>query len=306
MRKNSLKLFFGFLSVIILPTMVLAADTTGLISGAIWYSKTPLVEGETVKVYTAVWNARKEKLSGTIVFNDKDTILGTKDFIALPESVKDVSVDWVISAGEHAISARVTNTKIISSNGTTQPITLSETETPEQKDFVSKKIVVAPKSENVEESKSNSESTPIFAKAEAVISSTENLVANYTPEAVKTATQNVESWRGDTADILALKRDAFKAQINPTLSKEPESNISQTEPSVKTETKTPLTDTKNENTNQVKESSETIGKASPLAYVGLFFATLGAFVFSYGIIFYGLAILLLFFIIRFLYRKIFG
>lgn len=286
--------------------MVLAADTTGIISGAIWYSKTPLVEGETVKVYTAVWNSRKEKLSGTIVFNDKDTILGTKDFIALPESVKDVSVDWVISAGEHAISARVTNTKIISSNGTTQSITLSETETPEQKDFVSKKIVVAPKSENVEESKSNSESTPIFAKAEAVISSTENLVANYTPEAVKTATQNVESWRGDTADILALKRDAFKAQINPTAPKEPESNISQTEPSVKTETKTPLTDTKNENTNQVKESSETIGKASPLAYVGLFFATLGAFVFSYGIIFYGLSILLLFFIIRFLYRKIFG
>ena len=37
--------------------------TTGFIPGQIWYSKEPLVEGDSVKIYTAIWNGDSDSLS---------------------------------------------------------------------------------------------------------------------------------------------------------------------------------------------------------------------------------------------------
>lgn len=91
--------------------------TAGFIPGPIWYSKTPLVDGEEVKIHTVVYNGDDKDLSTKVEFYDKSTLLGTRDVVVPKSEVKDVSISWVVTSGDHSIYARILSASV-SSNET--------------------------------------------------------------------------------------------------------------------------------------------------------------------------------------------
>jgi major membrane immunogen (membrane-anchored lipoprotein) len=259
------KQLLRFVSILFLFGTLSAHAQTGLIPGSIWFSKEKLVEGEIVTIYTAVWNASKETLSGTVVFSDKEVILGTREFKVPGESLEDISIEWSVTAGDHIISANVTNATYLTKEGKTTTASLTQSTAKKEKQFVPKTVVQ--KEEGVVEEKPTLLDT----------------IQSYTPESVtnvvSASTKSSESFREGTGTYLETKKDAIKDQIQ-------EEKIAKESGTVKAE--------------QVKSKTHT-----PLLYVGLFFTTIGSFIFNNTIIFYGLGALILFFILKKIYRKFF-
>lgn len=65
----------------------------------IWYSSDKLVEGETVDIYTAVWNGEDKTYLLKIGFFDEEELLGERDIALKPGEIRDVSIGWKITAG---------------------------------------------------------------------------------------------------------------------------------------------------------------------------------------------------------------
>src|SRR3989344_3671038 len=115
-------------------------DNIGFIPDNIWFSKDPPTEGDTVKIYTLVFNNGKNALSGTVEFYDKNVILGKKEFLSPAGGIKDVSVNWEVMAGDHTLSAKILNPNFILSDGKKEPAQLKQNDTGERLVFVPKKV----------------------------------------------------------------------------------------------------------------------------------------------------------------------
>jgi hypothetical protein len=130
---HSLSILFVFLCV--LCASQAQASSTGFIPGQIWYSKDTLVAGDTVKIYTVVWNANPEPINVRVEFYDKTTVLGTRDIVLEKEQLKDVSVSWNVTAGDHVISAKITSSTITTA-GKKESVILDNRTTAEDVKFV--------------------------------------------------------------------------------------------------------------------------------------------------------------------------
>ncbi|MEA3399468.1 MAG: hypothetical protein U9R00_03095 [Patescibacteria group bacterium] len=102
------------------------ADNTGFIPGSIWYSEEPLKAGQSVEIYTLVWNSNDVDLITDVEFYDKNVVLGSRNVIVPANSFKDVSIPWQVTAGDHIISAKILSDEV--------PI--ERRQTPEDKKFV--------------------------------------------------------------------------------------------------------------------------------------------------------------------------
>jgi hypothetical protein len=129
------------LVITLVPSLSFAQTTSdiGFISSNIWYSKDKLEEGDMVKVYTSVWNGSKSQFEGNVIFYDKTVVLGNKKILVGPENVGVTSIDWKVTAGDHAISAKISNTIIIKDNQK-EDILIKNNETPVINESISKKI----------------------------------------------------------------------------------------------------------------------------------------------------------------------
>lgn len=129
-----------FLILFLLPACKIHAATSnaGFVPGSIWYSKDPFAEGDTVKIYTLIFNPDKRELSGTVVFFDREILLGKKDFIVSSQAAKDFSIDWTATSGSHSIYAKIENAKFLVSKGKYVAADLAETQTPPSLRTVSK------------------------------------------------------------------------------------------------------------------------------------------------------------------------
>ncbi len=113
MKKYLLILIILFLYCNIQVVYAVTVPTVGFLPGQIWYSKEPLEVDDTIKIHTAVFNNSDKPVSTRVEFYDKSTILGARDIIVSALSLKDISVPWKVTAGDHDISA-----KIVSSGNT--------------------------------------------------------------------------------------------------------------------------------------------------------------------------------------------
>ena len=139
MKKILIIISFIFLSH---PLFLFAqtVSNVGLVEHTIWYSQDPFFEGDTIKIYTLLYNSGVSSVSGTVEFYDNETLLGKKDIIILAQAPKDVSVSWVVTAGNHSISAKFLNPTVVV-GGKSQPVTVDNIISPEQKFFVPKKVL---------------------------------------------------------------------------------------------------------------------------------------------------------------------
>jgi hypothetical protein len=267
---NFKKVFiFIFLVFSIFPFNLNAQTAnTGFVSANIWYSKDPLEEGDKVKIYTFIFNPDTRELSGTVIFFDKTVLLGKKDFVIPARGAEDVSIDWTVTAGDHTIFGKIENAKFLVSKGTYQEVYLPENETEKSSLSISKKIIT--KTTNT---KNDTTGTSV--------SDIKNIIEEKTPDFITkpiiSTTNVLEEFRQDTTISSENKKKEIKKEI----------------------------DVLNNTKNTVNSKKEVSPLLKPFKYVEVFFLSIFVLILGNKVIFYGLIVIVIFFILRFILKKIF-
>lgn len=277
--------FFLAIFLVTCTISVVYADTsavTGFIPGQIWYSKETLVEGDTVKIYTAIWNGDTNAVNARVEFYDKNVILGTRDIIVDPSHLQDVSVSWKVTAGDHIISAKISSSSTVN-NGKKEQITLDNVTTSEDRTFVPVSIKVADNTQAKATDVVKNEVTKAATAAKDII-----------PSSVSNSFSSFDSLRDSTYTQIVDNKNKTQKQID--------SLSVVTQPATATQIKDKNTKTQPKSEQTQSKPLDTTEK--PIAYVKLFLLSILGFIFGSKLFFYGLILLLLFLIFRFIYRKI--
>lgn len=296
--KSSIFILFVVLST----NSVYAVDNnSGLIDTSIWYAPSTFTEGDTIEIHTAVWNGEDYAINAKVEFLDVNTILGSRDITVAKGTLSDVYVSWKVTAGDHKISARIASASS-SANGSSSTVAIVNKEESAKDFFVPKKLVV--------KKDGTTEVIPtVTDKVNEVLPPSVAAPINKTANSIDSFRQDVSNSLSDLKTEVNIKIESFE---NPK-KVEDKSNTTNT-----TNTTTNTT-TQNKNTNKptdkapdkiqdtkITEPVETpmSGVDKPIAYVELFLLTLALFIFKNSIVFYILLALVVFFVLRFIYRKI--
>jgi len=96
--------YFAVALGIFLPLWVSAA---GFASQPIFLSKSPVTEGDTVKIYTIVSNSTGVKFTGEVVIKEDDVKIGATPVSLAAGATQTTSVSWKPDAGNHAVIAQL-------------------------------------------------------------------------------------------------------------------------------------------------------------------------------------------------------
>jgi hypothetical protein len=266
---------------------IFAADVsnTGFIPGQIWYSQEPLVEGQTVKVYTAIWNGDSQSINADVEFYDKNVILGSRKVVVQKDSIQTVYVNWKVTAGDHVISAKIISSSIPSASGA-KNVVLSRSQTREDRRFVPKLI-------------EQLDGTPVTSTVviKDKIAETSANLSDFLPESVGVPISGALSSVDDFRDQTFTKIESSKEKTKKTIS-----DISNSS-----------SDTPASSGNKIKADSESADLASPktfdgtqkpIEYIKLFFLTIIGFIFGNPVVFYIAIVLVIFLLCRYIYRKV--
>ena len=254
-----------------LPSTTLNAQVTsaGFVPSNIWYSSDTFEEGDKIQIHTFVFNPDARELSGTMSFYDSAILLGKKPFTVSPNSAEEVSIDWVVTAGEHKIFAKIEGAKFLVSKGNYETALLQESETVSLSRTVNKKIILKPEEESVN----------IVEEVEEKLTSTldniTKVVEESTPSVISTPVKATLNTLEQARKALATSSEQGKVAAKLKIQEVKASN----------------------------ESKSYVDK--PFNYVKLFFLTIIAFFAKYSIAFYSLVLVILFYILRYLYRLVF-
>ncbi|MBK5215206.1 MAG: hypothetical protein JJE53_00130 [Candidatus Pacebacteria bacterium] len=282
MKKHILSIFIIFTLFLSLPQYIEAVTNTGFIPGQIWYSKETLVEGETVNIHTAVWNGEKESFMFKVEFYDKNIILGTREVSLKSLELKDVYIPWKITAGDHIISAKIISSSI-NNSGTIEKITINRNTTSSDKQFIPvlvKNYLDQPLSET----------DALKIQIEKTSAEINNFVPEEISSTISTSFNAIDDLRGTT--FIKIDEAKEEAKIELDLLKKGEGVAVST-----TDKKTSV-----DNSTQKTNIEDAIKK--PITYLKLFFLSVLSFVFGNKFVFYILLTLLVFLILRTIYRKI--
>lgn len=107
-----LALFAFFVFALQLEIPVLSyAETVGLSAGfaprAIWISRAHATAGESVNIFTVLYNSSDDSISGDVIFLIDDASIGAKNFTLKSGETQILSAPWTAKVGDHSISARI-------------------------------------------------------------------------------------------------------------------------------------------------------------------------------------------------------
>jgi len=261
------------------------ASTTGFLPKQVWYSKEPLIEGETVNIYAAVWNGEKNSITTHVEFYDGKTILGARDVTVPSLNLQEVFIAWKVTSGDHIISAKISSTSTLINNKKEQ-INLENNIT--EQDHISVSVVLRNKDGTEIKSVDN-----IKNEVTKVTTAIKDSIPDSVGVPITSSFNSVDTFRNttytkiiDTKTQTQKEVDAFKITSDSTKSD------SVTTKGVQQPTKE---DTK---------SKPLDATDKPITYIKLFLFSLLGFIFGSKIVFYGLCALIVLLIIRFIYRKI--
>ncbi|HCY17813.1 MAG: hypothetical protein UR62_C0006G0009 [Candidatus Nomurabacteria bacterium GW2011_GWF2_35_12] len=261
-----------FLIFSLLPIQkIFAQDSnTGFVSGNIWYSQDPFEEEDKIKIYTFIFNPDSRELSGTVIFFDKTVLLGKKEFTLPAKTANDISIDWTVTVGDHTIFAKIENAKFLVSKGKYEEVYLAENETEKNSRTVSKKII---SKENPEVNSETNTGTTVSDIKKIIEEKTPNFIA----EPIVSTVSTLEEFRINTNIASDNKKEEIKSEIK-------------------------ILDAKKTTS---KENTKTNPLLKPLKYVEVFLLTIFSLILNNKILFYGFLIVIVFFILRFIWKKIF-
>jgi len=269
-KKAGIVLFLIF-SILPIQKIFAQSSNTGFIPANIWYSKDPFEEGDKVKIYTLIFNPDTKELSGTVNFFDKTILLGKKDFTVAVNATKAISTDWTVTVGDHSIFGEIENAKFLLSNGTYEAVSLTQNQTEKSSRTVSKKIISVP----------IDTTSKIKDAISSSISDVTKIIEEKTPDFILKpmvlGASTVENFRQDVSTASKNKKEKVKNEIK-----------------ILENAKVAL---------DSKTATNTLLK--PFKYMELFFLSIFSFILNNKILFYGISAIIVFFILRYIWKKIF-
>lgn len=93
--------------VLFSPACALTADSipAGFAPGAVWLSKTDLEDGQSVQLYTVLYDSASVPIAGNVSFLVDGTSISSQPFELTAGTTKIVSTSWHAVQGSHSISA---------------------------------------------------------------------------------------------------------------------------------------------------------------------------------------------------------
>ena len=120
-----------------------AFSNLGFTQNGIWYSTDKFLEGEKIKIYTAVFNSSANDLLGAVEFFDNGISVGKAGFyVGGGGKLKEAGIEWTAVKGQHKISAKIKDAKIRMADGQEEAITLENSQTGVSDIFVEGKIII--------------------------------------------------------------------------------------------------------------------------------------------------------------------
>lgn len=108
------------------PWYTLAADVpAGFAPHSIWISKQSAAAGDSIRIFTVVYNSATSSLSGTIHFYVDNTDVGTSNVTLSAGETKVQSVTWLAAEGSHTLQAGFENPSLPLSNATTESVSIT-------------------------------------------------------------------------------------------------------------------------------------------------------------------------------------
>lgn len=261
-----LLLIFSFGSI----SFAYAQGNVGFVENSIWYSQIPKVEGESVKVYTAIWNGSGSEISSHVEFYDGTTLLGSRDIKVSAENISEVFIVWKVTAGEHNISARITKSSSVV-GGVPTNFTVADNSAEGSKISISKKVAIDTGATTPVDTIARKVGDALPAQVAIPVSGLATQVDGFREETLVTIEDNIVDIKKEILDMEkpVSKSNTGKVDKNPKLA-----------------------------------ANSLSGTDKPIAYVELFFLTCASFIFTNKVVFYGICTILVFLILRFIYRKI--
>jgi hypothetical protein len=99
------KKFLILSAFLLLPSLALGA---GFAKQSLFLSKSPVTEGDSVRIYAVLSNETASAFAGSVVVSDGDTKIGSAAASIAAGGAQTVSVPWKPAAGSHTITAKLT------------------------------------------------------------------------------------------------------------------------------------------------------------------------------------------------------
>ncbi len=117
-----MKLLYTTLLFLFLALPVYAQENAGVVSD-VWYSPSNISAGDTVKIYSGIYNSSNVKITGVAVYYIDGAELQKISFTSLPKSLIQVEGQWKATAGDHKVKLKISTstsalTKTESEEGT--------------------------------------------------------------------------------------------------------------------------------------------------------------------------------------------
>lgn len=284
--------FFNLKKIIILSVLFFVFSGTALaVSGipkeSVWMSKKSPEEGETVSLFTFVFNGQESSnLYGDIEWYDEDTLIGERSFTILPLSGQAISIEWKVTDGNHEIKPIIVNTKSGKDKESATTILIEDSEASPLVFFVANKI---------EETEGPLSEEKIFGDLDNL----ENKIVSSTPPVVAETI-------GKSFGFLEETRNELKNNISEEIVQvEEKTKELNNETDTTTEVDTPNEGDSLDTVKDEKKESPAVKYVEKPA-LGIYGFSLNSlyFILSSALLTYGLLIFFFYLISRFVYRKI--
>lgn len=279
--KRSIYYFAIVLSFASLLLGAHAYASTGFVTSPLWLSPETPVEGQMATLSALFQNADTSPVTGTIIFYDGNTFLAKKTIIVPPNDVGTATATFLMTAGSHSFSATINTVTMQSNGGTAEPVNLPVSTVRLKDIFIPKKVGLSAQADGT----AGTGEQPILNQIDSAEKKVLNAIPADTKNAISTIAKKVDSWR-------AAQADSFKAGVTDAKTTIAESSSDSKTAPVKGTTK---------NTTDTSSTSPIKG---PLAYVKLFIFSVLSFLFSLSVIFYIVALIVAYIVIRFIFRKL--
>lgn len=181
MNKKLLTIIFGIFVLCFGATaQAKTFSSLGFAQNGIWYSTDKFLEGEKIKIYSAVFNSSAYDLLGVVEFFDNGVSIGKSGFYVGGEGkIKEAGIDWTAVKGQHKISAKIKDAKIRRTDGQEEAITLENNQTGVSDIFVEEKITIKEIEKNLATTSETSDSVAsVFSTSTSPIVSALAKIAN--------------------------------------------------------------------------------------------------------------------------------
>ena len=123
---------FAFFTILFLQLVVPSLSdaevkelSAGFAPRSIWLSRTHVVAGDSVNIFTVLYNSSDNSISGDVIFAIDSATIGTKNFTLGAGETQIVSLPWIAKVGSHSVSARIE--KALDTNTNTATAVLNQT-----------------------------------------------------------------------------------------------------------------------------------------------------------------------------------